>query len=289
MNYGVSPGQYYALSPKGASLMDNQYDQTTIPPMQGVYVVAEGNGGKIKLDYMKHVYNANASNRPMRAPQRTSEDLKRVRLQVNGENSGADRMYVIQHNECTAGYDNGYDAENIAVDGQVSIYTDERAGQMEISVSDHIDSTYIGFQAGSDSEYQLRITSIIGEELYLKDLENDVVMTLVDDEVYTFSATPNTTNNRRFLLLDRSLEVEDDNGVSTDIDDVKTTNLWIADKMVYVANAPLNSELVVYNMSGLAVAKYAVGYTPCTVDLSYLSTGVYLLRLDDEAYKMVCK
>ena len=288
MNYGVSPGQYYALSPKGASLMDNQYDQTTIPPMQGVYVVAEGNGGKIKLDYMKHVYNANASNRPMRAPQRTSEDLKRVRLQVNSENSGADRMYVIQHNECTAGYDNGYDAENIAVDGQVSIYTDERAGQMEISVSDNIDSTYIGFQAGCDSEYQLRITSIIGEELYLKDLENDVVMTLVDDEVYTFYATPNSTNNRRFLLLDRSPE-EEDNGVSTDIDDVKTISLWIADKMVYVANAPLNSELVVYNMSGLAVAKYAVGYTPCTMDLSYLSTGVYLLRLDDEAYKMVCK
>lgn len=289
MEYGTSPGQYFALTPGSAALVDASLDQTTIPPMQGVYVVAEGNGGKIKLDYMKHVYNANASNRPMRAPQRTSEDLKRVRLQVNSENSGADRMYVIQHNECTAGYDNGYDAENIAVDGQVSIYTDERAGQMEISVSDHIDSTYIGFQAGSDSEYQLRITSIIGEELYLKDLENDVVMTLVDDEVYTFSATPNTTNNRRFLLLDRSLEVEDDNGVSTDIDDVKTTNLWIADKMVYVANAPLNSELVVYNMSGLAVAKYAVGYTPCTVDLSYLSTGVYLLRLDEEAYKMVCK
>jgi hypothetical protein len=238
---------------------------------------------------MKHVYGGVNNNRPMRAPEMEDENFKRVRLQVNSDNSGADRMYVIQHNECTAGYDNGYDAENIAVDGQVSIYTDERAGQMEISVSDHIDSTYIGFQAGSDSEYQLRITSIIGEELYLKDLENDVVMTLVDDEVYTFSATPNTTNNRRFLLLDRSSDVEEDNGVSTDIDDVNTTNLWIADKMVYVANAPLNSELVVYNMSGLAVAKYAVGYTPCTVDLSYLSTGVYLLRLDDEAYKMVCK
>ena len=280
MNYGVSPGQYYALSPKGASLMDKEYDQTTIPPMQGVYVIARENGAKIKLDYAKHVYAAKASNQPMRAPQRISEDFKRVRLHVNSQNSGADRMYVIQHEAGTAGYDNGYDARNMAVNGQVAIYTHELDGQMEISVSDKIDSTYIGFRAGSDSEYTLRMTSVVGEELYLKDLVDNILIPVVDGQDYTFSATPNSVNDTRFLLLGQK------SGVATDIEEV---HVYIHDNMVHVMEAPENSSMSIYTVGGVTVANYSIGYAPCTIDLLDLPTGVYVLRINDKAYKFVCK
>ena len=280
MNYGVSPGQYYALSPKGASLMDKEYDQTTIPPMQGVYVIAQENGAKIKLDYMKHVYNANASNRPMRAPERTSEEFKRVRLQVNSQNSGADRMYVIQHEAGTAGYDNGYDARNMAVSGQVGIYTHEVEGQMEISVSDKIDSTYIGFRAGGDSEYTLRMTSVVGEEFCLKDLVENVLIPVVDGQEYIFTATPNSVNDTRFLLLDKR------NEVSTDVEDIE---LYIYDNVVHILEAPENSLMSIYTVGGMLMASYKIGYAPYTVDMSGLPIGVYLLRINDKAYKFVCK
>ena len=289
MTNGSSPGQYYAINPLGAALLDKNLDQTTIPPMQGVYVVAQGTGGKIKLNYLKHVYGAPASNKPMRAPEAEDESIKRVRLQVNSDNSGADRMYVIQYASASSGYDNGYDAENIAVDGQVSIYTDEKDGQMEISVSDKIDSTYIGFQAGSDSEYRLYISSVVGEELYLQDLENDSLISLVGDDVYTFHATPGMINDRRFLLLDHANESTEDGSLTTGIEDVQGARIWVAGKMVCVDSAPMNSRLEVYAMGGLLVGSYAVGSAPCTVDLSHLSTGVYVLRLNDIALKMVCK
>ena len=280
MSYGVSPGQYYALSPKGASLMDKEYDQTTIPSMQGVYVIAREDGAKIKLDYAKHVYAANASNQAMRAPERVSEDFKRVRLHVNSQNSGADRMYVIQHDLCTAGFDNGYDAHNMAVSGQVGIYTHEAEGQMEISVSDKIDSTYIGFRAGSDSEYTLRITSVVGEEMYLKDLVDDILIPVVDGQDYTFSATPNSVNDTRFLLLGQK------SGVATDIEEVQ---VYIHDNMVHVMEAPENSSMSIYTVGGVTVANYSIGYAPCTIDLLGLPTGVYVLRINDKAYKFVCK
>ena len=283
MKYGVSPGQYYALSSKGASLMDSQYDQTTIPPMQGVYVIAQENGAKIKLDYSKHVFDAAASNRPMRAPQRTNEEFKRVRLQVNSQNSGADRMYVIQHDLCTAGFDNGYDAHNMAVSGQVGIYTHEAEGQMEISVSDKIDSTYIGFRAGSDSEYTLRMTSVQGEKLYLKDLVENVLIPVVDGQDYTFTATPNSVNDTRFLLLDQL------GGVSTDEQIVDVIKLYVYDNVVQIMGAPDNSSMAVYTMGGMLMASYQIGCAPCTVDLSSLPIGVYLLRIRDKAYKFVCK
>ena len=281
MKHGVSPGQYYALSPKGAELMDPQYDQTTIPPMQGVYVVATKDGASIKLDYTKHVYAAEASNQAMRAPQRQDDNFKRVRLQVSGKNSGADRMYVIQHNECTSGYDNGYDAKNMPVASQVSIYTSEVEGQMEISVSDKIDSTYIGFRAGADSEYTLRITSVVGEYLYIKDLDNQTLISVYDGEEYTFSAEPNSVNDRRFLLLDQR---SDD--VSTDEPEVR---VYVHDKMAHVLGAPIGSDMVIYTIGGVAITNYTIECTPSVVDLSSLPTGVYVLRINDKAFKCVCK
>lgn len=280
MEYGTSPGQYFALTPGSAALLDASLDQTTIPPMQGVYVIARKNGAKIKLDYAKHVYAAKASNQPMRAPQRVSEDLKRVRLQVNSQNSGADRMYVIQHEAGTAGYDNGYDARNMAVNGQVAIYTHELDGQMEISVSDKIDSTYIGFRAGSDSEYTLRMTSVVGEEMYLKDLVDNILIPVVDGQDYTFGATPNSVNDTRFLLLGQK------SGVATDIEEV---HVYIHDNMVHVMEAPENSSMSIYTVGGVTVANYSIGYAPCTIDLLGLPTGVYVLRINDKAYKFVCK
>ena len=281
MKHGVSPGQYYALSPKGAELMDPQYDQTTIPPMQGVYVVATKDRASIMLNYAKHVYAAEASNQAMRAPQRQDDDFKRVRLQVNSQNSGADRMYVIQHNECTSGYDNGYDAKNMPVASQVSIYTSEVEGQMEISVSDKIDSTYIGFRAGADSEYTLRITSVVGEGLYLKDLDNQTLISVYDGEEYTFSAEPNSVNDRRFLLLDQR---SDD--VSTDEPEVR---VYVHDKMAHVLGAPIGSDMVIYTIGGVAITSYTIECTPSVVDLSSLPTGVYVLRINDKAFKCVCK
>lgn len=276
---GSAPGQYYAITPGTASMIDASKDQTTISPMQGVYVVALSNNAQIKLDYAKHVYGAEASNRPMRAPEMRDENFKRVRLQVNSQNSGADRMYVIQHEDATKGYDYGYDAKNIAAEDQVNIYTSEQGGQMEISVSNRIDSTYIGFQAGSDSEYRLRITSVVGEKLLLKDLETETVVAVEDEVEYTFSATPKSVNNKRFLLIDQLAGEE--------IDDL--VKVYIYDNVVHVLEAPKDSDMAVYSVGGLLMARYEVGETPCTVELSGLPTGVYLVRIADKAFKFVCK
>ena len=284
---GNSPGQYFAITPGSAALIDANEDQTTIPPMQGAYVIAQTNDAWINLDYKKHVYDVTSSmNRPMRAPQENDEDFMRVRLQVNSDNSGADRMYVIQYGECTSGYDNGYDARNILVEGQANLYTHEIDGQMEISVSDNINETYIGFSAGSDSEYTLRFTSVVGE-LYLKDLETETIMAIMDGEEYTFYATPNTKNDRRFLLFDH--KPEQSGGVSTDVENVYSTKAWIADNVVYVTNAPINADLVVYTMSGVVVTSLVTTTPYTTIDVANMPTGVYMLRLNDKVYKFVCK
>ena len=285
---GDGKGQYFAIAPLGVKLLDTNIEQTVIPSMQGVYVIANEDGASIKLDYNKHIYRAEAKNmnHNMRAPKIEDKDFMRVRMQVGSKNSGADRMYVIQYGECTSGYDNGYDARNILAEGQANIYTSEQDGEMEISVSDNINETYIGFSAGSDSEYTLRFTSVVGE-LYLKDLETETIMAIMDGEEYTFYATPNTKNDRRFLLYDH--KPEQGGGVSTDVENVYSTKAWIADNIVYVTNAPINADLVVYTMSGVVVTSLVTTTPYTTIDVANMPTGVYMLRLNDTVYKFVCK
>jgi hypothetical protein len=285
---GDARGQYFAITPLSVKLLDTNIEQTVIPSMQGVYVIANENGASIKLDYNKHVYKAEAANmhHHMRAPEITDRDFMRVRMQVGSMNSGADRLYVIQYKEGTSGFDNGYDARNILAEGQANIYTSEQDGEMEISVSDKVDGTYIGFAAGGDSEYVLRLASVVGE-LYLKDLETETVWAVMDGEEYTFYATPNTKNDRRFLLLDH--KPEQSGGVSTGVENVHSTKAWIADNVVYVTNAPINTELVVYTMSGAVVTSFVTTTTYATIDLANMPIGVYMLRLNDKVYKFVCK
>lgn len=285
---GGNRGQYFAITPLSVKLLDSNIEQTVIPSMQGVYVIANENGASIKLDYNKHVFKADAANMNyhMRAPKVEDKDFMRVRMQVGSQNSGSDRMYVIQYKEGTQGFDNGYDARNILVDGLASIYTNEQDGEMEISVSDNINETYIGFSAGNDGEYTLRFTSVVGE-LYLKDLETETVWAVMDGEEYTFYATPNTKNDRRFLLLDH--KPEQSGGVSTGVENVHSTKAWIADNVVYVTNAPINTELVVYTMSGVVVTSLVTTTPYTTIDVANMPTGVYMLRLNDKVYKFVCK
>ena len=292
---GSSPGQYFAITPGSAALLDASMDQTTIPPMQGVYVVAN-ESATIRLDYNKHVFTSTSAdmNRPMRAPQQQDQNFMRVRIQVNSDNSGADRMYVIQHENATKGYDNGYDAKNILADGQANIYTHEQDGQMEISVTNQLDSTYIGFAAGDDAVYTLTFTSLVGEEMYLYDIEQDILIPLAEQEQYTFYAQPNSVNNQRFILLlnpDDAGNMSGGDGVATDIENLSaSSHIWFSGKTLHMADAPANTTLAIYSACGMCImAPNVIPSVPYALDLSHLPMGVYVLRLNNQACKFVCK
>lgn len=299
---GDTPGRYYAI-PAFSSRAFFAEDQTVIPPMQGVYMVAGEGGGTITLNYQKHVWNnvqTNQMNRPVRVVSRKDDieqpyDIQRVRLQITSENSGADRMYVIQDPFTTGEYDNGYDAPKQMADNLVNIYTSESFGKMEVSATDNMDGMYIGFKAGSDTEYTMNFTALIEEPFYLYDSEEDTYVEMTEQGEYQFNAIPYSTNDLRFQVL-MAPELPEDGptqggGIATDVEDLaQKTKLWVSGKKVYVQNAPQNSILAVYTVSGICVtASYTINHTPCTIDLSYLPTGVYVIRLNNQAYKFVCK
>ena len=70
---------------------------------------------------------------------------------------------------------------------------------------------------------------------------------------------------------------------------IEELQVYIHDNMVHVMEAPENSSMSIYTVGGVTVANYSIGYAPCTIDLLDLPTGVYVLRINDKAYKFVCK
>jgi hypothetical protein len=240
-------------------------------------------------------------NRALRiAGKRTAEEdylssILRIRLQINSQNSGADRMYLIQDSTCTANYDNGFDAPKQMTDGLLNLYTNEACGKMEISATDNIDGIYLGFAAGEDEVYTMTFTSLIGEDLYLYDVEQDTLVGMANGDTYEFAAAARSTNDVRFQILvnpdlsDYQPNTGNGGDVTTNLNDVPMQQLWVHDEKVYISHASANSILEVYTVSGMPVARYAIGYAPCVLDLSDMPTGVYMLRLNDQVYKFVCK
>ena len=303
-NGSTTPGQYCAIPALSSKYLNNKYDITTIPPMQGVYVIANSNNAAIYLNYDKHVWRAASTtdlptnmNEAMRSPQRMQaeqqmeqDDFRRLRLQVNSANSGADRMYIIQTSETTGDYDNGYDAPNQMAEGLANIYTTEHFGKMEVSCSNHIDSTYIGFQAGADSQYTLSVSSLIGNGLYLKDLSNDSTFLLTEGQQYQFVASPLSTNDMRFQVLLSPILNDDTNnneGTTTDLSQLTSADIWFADNQLYISNAPANSTIALYHINGQLIVSSCIQQSTHTISLDHLQQGVYLLRLNHQMYKFV--
>ena len=298
-NGNDTPGQYCAVPAFSSSYMDVA-EITTLPPMQGIYVIANADGAKIRLNYDKHVWKAGTNtnittdmHEPMRTPQRIQaqeqmqrSSFRRIRLQLNSANSGADRLYIIQSDETTPNYDNGYDAPNQTVNGLTNIYTTESFGKMEVSCSNHIDSMYIGFQAGSDTQYTLSFSSLIGDMLYLEDLEQDTVVAMQQDMPYTFTATALSINDHRFRLL---LSPKGGNNSPTDTEDINNVSIWMDNNVLHITGTPANSTLQIYNVSGAHILTQAISDTPYTYNLSHLSAGVYLIRINNYTYKVIKK
>lgn len=294
------PGQYCAVPAFSSKYMDGA-EITTLPPMQGIYVIANTNGAHIHLNYEKHVWNAGTNpnvstdmHEPMRTPQRLQAEeqmlqdhFRRIRIQLNSANSGADRLYIIQTDETTPLYDNGYDAPNQTVSGLTNIYTTESFGKMEVSCSNRIDSMYIGFQAGADNHYTLSFRSLIGDSLYLKDMEQNTIIRMEEGAEYHFSATPYTTNDLRFLLLLHPQLESDD--TPTHIDQVHQMEIWNDNTRLYITNAPTNSIATIYTISGQPVIHSTIQYTTHTIDINHLQQGVYILRMNNQIYKFVCQ
>lgn len=284
-----TPGQYYAIPALSAAVLDPAYDQSLIAPLQGVEIKTTIHGAQLHLNYAKHVWSARETSGNSLIKARRSHGAadiltRRVRIALTSEQSGSDRIYLLESPDYTVDYDNGYDAPKIITEGLANLYINENFGEMSISATDQIIGHHIGLQAGADNLYTLHITSIIGDEIALLDTETEQVYMLSEGQTISLQAQPYSRNDYRLRIIERPNP--EDPTITTAMSN--TTAPAISNDGCRIRISGANGRtLSMHNIAGMLVAQYALTDGNIDIDITSLAHGVYCLTLGDTTYKFV--
>ena len=137
-------------------------------------------------------------------------------------------------------------------------------------------------------QYQLTFGSLVGDSLYLKDLNDNTIIRMEEGGIYHFFAEPNSVNHSRFQILLHPSEVAGDNTTTGD-HQICQAKIWIDNQYLYITDAPIESRAIIYAISGQRVASYTVNNSYYTIPLSSLNSGIYILQINNQRYKFVWK
>ena len=208
-NVDVSaPGQYIGVAPGSAVRMHSEFSYPiVIPSMQGFYVQTD-RAGTLTLDYERLVWNADYSqhgNAPLRkAAKDSGEEEQTEALQVTIQAvNGADNLFMLGSDEYVPEYENGFDARKKMSDDTSlpSIFAVEGSDHLSIDATSSLEGTHIGVRTGSETMYTLVFSHLrSGDELILRDTEEETTVEIAEGAEYTFFAAPNTLFTSRFII-----------------------------------------------------------------------------------------
>jgi hypothetical protein len=245
----TQPGQYLAIPKNNAGTGTIPY---SIPSMSGFMVKATTTGvnGSITINYKSTVIAPNVS--PQRAPSQINQTSDKVYMEISlkGKYTG-DRMWLINQPGTTRGFDNGWDGyKQTGAAGTPQLFAMEESGNYQVSTSEDMSNTYLGFQAGVDVEDTLtfdneNLTTKYAN-VYLVDLvENSVTDITKSGTQYAFITESTPTPIKRFLILTRSSE---------EVATKSELNLFNSGNTIFIQNSGnQNGEMVVYDMMGRAI------------------------------------
>lgn len=191
--FGALPGQYAQYTPGTAAASD------VIPSMQAFSVYTNAADPSITLDYSRLVYNpavaglAVTPNKARRFVDADGNEPDRMRIYVSAESGYCDMLYMLEHEQYSENFENGYDGRKIfGLDEAPQLYAISADGNMGINCVPTFEGTVVGFRMGTeDNTYTFTFEYAGGNMWYLNDLKEQT-STLIDHEnTYTFTASTN--------------------------------------------------------------------------------------------------
>lgn len=278
---GSGPGQYLSIPQAQAATLG----YTTIPSMQGFVVrikneASIGANGSITIPYSSVVQNT--------TQQRVKESSTKSFLNINveGERS-ADRMWLFSESTATHNFDNGWDGyKMMANKGPVQLFAAEAAGNFQVNSVNDVNNTFLGFRAGDDVIYTLKLANhnmnSLYSHLYLLDLvENKVIDITSDSTEYSFTASNTSSTERRFKIV--SQRVDDPNAL-----DETLLTVYSTDKNVLIHNFTNESgKVTIYDLFGHLICQKPFGLGINSVTLKY--SGIYIIKAEAGSHKLSTK
>ena len=211
---------------------------TNLKPMQAFFLHATAEGvGQQDLSYGTIVVDPTVANAPRRmvAPDYTG----RVFITATSNSGVADQVKLREAAEWRSSVWNNMDGSKLIANGH-GIYAINN-GRLAAFATDNLVGTTLGFTAGTDSEYTLTFSNILGETYTLLDNQTGARVEMKANESYTFNAEPKSVNEARFIIVERR-------NTPTALDEVET--LQGVQKFVENGNVIILKDGVRYNVLG---------------------------------------
>ncbi len=251
-----------------------------IPSMQGFLMKTTGtNPGSFTFGYYTGGLYINKE--MQRAPRTNATNEKVItRIDVTSKQS-ADRMWIFTEPTCTRNFDNGWDGYKMM--GSVvnpQLFAMEADGNYQINAVPTINETYLGFQAGQDTDYTLKFMQLnvasTYNKLYLMDLvDGHIVDITADGSEYSFKASSTPQAVKRFKIV-----ADADN--STGNTEIVNNNLKIShsNETIYIENrSDQRGTFTLYDLKGVAIKINLFDAQKVSlISTRGLIPGVYLIK-----------
>lgn len=277
---GFNAGQVIVIPVNTISILGNEYPRT-IASMQAFFVNATAKEASFSINYENNVYNSLRKENQKRSKSFNSDNKFNVlKIQINSSTSN-DRLYLLEHENTTDKFDNGYDAEKIFDNTNgPQIYATTPFGHASICSNTSFDGQEIGFIANSENEIYTMTFDIENlhsyEELYIYDTETKTHIDIISGESYQFYAST-TPNNKRFQITSTRLDAPQ--GPTTTIENTTTWNEILQEKQ----------PIYIYSITGQLIATYnSKFYLQSLQELrSQLAVGVYIVKSGNKTMKII--
>ena len=280
----ITPGQYSVSTPATAGGLGILRQ---IPSMQGFLVKAINNkGASFTIPYSSLTDNLVQQRIPKQMSKTKSTDQRIITRVDLKSNHFADRIWIFTDPTCSKNYDNGWDGRKILAASQISqLVADESNEFYQIDAVDNMNDTYIGFQPGNETDFNLTFTHQNLENnynaVYLLDLENNKTADVTTSgSTYNFTATPNTKISKRFKIVAESVG-------KTISENVQKIKIVCTQEIVFISNlSDKSGDFTIYNSAGMAVQTGTLipnGIT--TLSTKNLVPGAYVAKATTENEK----
>lgn len=264
------PGQYVAAPQHlagvgGIPLM--------IPSMQGFMVrtiESPTANTVISIPYSAVMKNTDRQ----RVPGKTqhNDDISYSILDVRGD-KGWDRVWLFTIDNCTDGFDRGWDGIKIgAGNSATQLYAQTQGGNLQVNATNNIDGTTLVFNAGQGKDFTIRAihnkTSLKYEAIFLHDLVNDQHTDIsVSGTEYRFTARGNEPVNRfRVVAIKKDAENSHD----------ELVKIFIQDGKIFITNhSGQKGQIWLYNVNGKIIHHGQLSYDTKQALNTVLPPGVY--------------
>jgi len=286
---GVNAGMYISIPVETAPVMG----YSNIPSMNGFLLRHIGNDDNDRQVTLKYV-NLKKNTQPQTVPRQkvngnalASNALSYLEIELNSA-STKDKLWMFSQEGTSDSFDNGWDGHKFFGVPTAYIYAPTLDGNMQVSTTNNLIGSYIGFVANADTEYTLKVkkTNLDNSysNLFLVDLVTNNFIPLDKDEVtYQFTSSNKGTGMNRFQI--RSI-VTSNNENSTD----HLLNVKVIDGYILATNnTPYRGTIQVFDVTGKMLINQNL-YPLNNLQLSEkLERGAYLVKFNAGSQQTISK